>query len=291
MGQFIKKIAFLSIIVSSIFLLYNSYIYSRIDWNKINHFKPLYGEEHDIIMLNSSRGINIWSDLKDHYKVETLGVGGGGIQLQQAYLEYLSLKNNSAKYIVYFIEPLCFCNSRYEIPENSKPQKFDLDFFKILINKFGINWAIKYIRNYSYVYSNQDNIKVPIESYYNRTVEVNPSKEAQEKWKRKLYSFCGKNRDIEKQKDILLETVKLANKSFKDSKFIFIITPTLLGEEPYREELLLFLEKMKKEFNIPYYDFSDKPSSLEYYHNLDHLNKKGGIYFNKEFVIPVLNKY
>ena len=88
--------------------------YRKIDWEK-HPFTVGEQEDFDIVFLGSShvRVISaLWEKLGSEtfgfppgLKINSFAVNGGGLLMEQAYLEHFLQKKNSTKYILFFIDP------------------------------------------------------------------------------------------------------------------------------------------------------------------------------------------
>lgn len=72
------------------------------------------------------------------------------------------------------------------------------------------------------------------------------------------------------------------------STIIFITTPTLFGDWPHQQDVVDFMQKMNKNYNIKYFDFAGCMTNPAYFYDHHHLNTKGVVYFTEKFLKPAL---
>ena len=74
-----------------------------------------------------------------------------------------------------------------------------------------------------------------------------------------------------------------------NTKLVFVYTPEYIEGQKFvknRKQIMGIYKKFSKQYNIPFYDFSNAPISYQkkYFYNASHLNKTGSELFTNEFV-------
>ena len=265
--------------------------YQKIDWDTIEHKEPRVpcNEEFEVLMLGGSHA-NMYKELESALgkKVITLGTGGGGVLVQQAYTEYFFKKGNTAKYTLYIIDPVMLYTDRFDTPKRIKAQKFDKDLLVILFKKFGFNWTINTLKNYKTYYEkiNKERKKKDVKQRIGID-SVQLVKELEHLFERK--SKDAKRISLSRQKKKFFKTIEVLKKN--SSKLIFCIPPTLFGEnELFYPELLDFLQMYKEKFGTPFYDFKEEfnhPDGFKNFYDHSHLNEEGRSTFATEYLVPI----
>ena len=287
--------------------IYEAYqYYHKIDWKDPNSQADLFrkraknNEGYDMLMHGSSH-VMFGPDLElKGYKPFAVNTDGGGIMLQQAYMRYFFSKGNTAKRILYFIDPWAIHNNKYDglMPGRTRAEEFELSTFLFLLKEFGLeavyNYSKTYKQHYEVIQDTTRELKInKLEDYRGHPREQIDTflQGAKIKHMYGADDHFGEH-DYKVQKDKLLSTINYLYSINQKDKLIFIIPPTLLGKgQPFREGLIEYLEDMKKEHGIPYYDFGDvyhHPSTFHYFNDHDHLNPMGQNAFNDEYLIPIL---
>jgi len=249
-------------------------------------------QAYDVLIMGSSHG-RIFSRSGNHYRVEqmlgktvaNISRSAAGILPEKAYLDYFYSKGNSAKTIVYFIDPFVFSTRSWnERQYFLTDEPFEFGFLPMLFkhgidpgvtyayvkSKFGREWRnnhgiIKLDETYALKYIVQESVRNRIQALY------------PEGYSKATFDFYVP--ELEK-------TIRLAQQH--QSRIIFIIPSTLLGKTPGQDDLLTLLKQFETRYAIPYYDYSNAIRTPGLFYNHDHLNVRGVGYFTKHYLKPVL---
>jgi len=296
MKRFLKNISSFLFYLGLIFCIFLGcyiYFYQQIKWeNAILPIEISENDDYDLLILGASSAGNIaerYDYKKNHnLSMQSLHSTGGGLLIQQLYLEYFFKKRNTAKNIIFFIHPVMLYTSQWDGPNVCRLQRFDFDFVFSMFRKFGLRWTFDYLLEYRRHMKDTQMVfkkeRKPVTSIDSTIINARIT----------LVYGKGAGRDYPKQKETLLTNIKLILENHKEGNLIFCLPPTLLGDaEPYREEMLDFLEKMKIEYNIPYYDYSsiyNDVSNYKYFVDYDHLNEEGVSEFLNTHILSLLKK-
>jgi hypothetical protein len=92
---------------------------------------------------------------------------------------------------------------------------------------------------------------------------------------------------LERNCMIIQKTIEVAHNN--NSAILFVIPPALFGKWNGHELIIEFAEKMKKNYNINYYDFSETMIESRHYYDHHHLNSVGVKVFTEEMLLPILS--
>ena len=214
---------------------------------------------------------------------------GGGIVPEKLMFQSFLDRGNRAKTILYFIEPFVFYSHslnqqhRFVYYEPLEPKLLGrmafnhippMRIFTYIQSKFSYDWFAQEPQlmgcNHAIIEDPEiDMVKVALRS------------EA-------LYSD-GSQEDVFKYYTREFEQIIEIGRR-NGSRFVFVLAPTLLGDERGKEPLLAFLHEMEKRYNYPVYDFSNDLRDLKLYSDYDHLNAEGVERFVNEFLKPGIDK-
>ena len=247
---------------------------------------------YDLLIMGSSHG-RIFSRSGNHRKVEQiLGLrmaniarSGAGVVPEQAYLEYFFRNGNTAKTIVYFIDPFALSTEKWNerlyflTDEPFKPS------FVPLLFKHGIDSDViyNYIKSKFLQSWQKDHGMIREDATYCLKHRVEESVN-----KRIAAIFPdGYDKDrFEGYLDKLEKVIPYARS--KHSRLIFMIPPTLLGKTPGHEQLVERLRLFKEKYGTPWYDHSMAITNPRQYYNHDHMNVRGVAFFTEKYLKPAL---
>lgn len=273
------------------FWLENRYQYEN--WNtESNLFIIPENSSFDLLIMGTSHG-RIFSRNQNHLIVEkilskkilNISYSSGGIIPEEIFLEYFFKKGNKTKSIVYFIDPFVLYSSSwnekfYDLgiaePINalflSELFSFDINkrvIFDYFASKFTLKWITK-----------KPNDSLPIL----QTVSLNNS---DIKWRiNNLYPDSMNNNNFNKYANELKKVVSLSEKN--NAKIVFVI-PSTLFEDPGNKQLEKLLKIFKEKYNIPYYDYSSAIKDSNLFYDIDHLNRRGIIFFTTNYLKKIFN--
>lgn len=253
-----------------------------------NLFYITKNENYDAVFLGSSRVVPFdkWSnqDTIDKIldkKIMNLANQGGGVLNQYTYLSYFFQQDNKADKVIYFIDPFMLHTTQFDHSTMFNKEPFYLSF---LISALQTGVEAKTLENYlTSKFTFQPYIE-PIGKEKIHTFKINEKTKANRI--KYLYPDSLNKEIAEKQKQKILKIISLSKEN--NSKIEFVILPTLLGKEPGYEYLIAFLEKLKKEHGIVYYDFSGKMYNPEFFRDHDHLNSFGVGFLYRKYISQIL---
>ncbi len=256
-------------------------------------------EEFDLLFMGISHARN-FSRHKNHIRVEkilnkkiiNIGQGNGicGINEQLFYLDYFYHKKNKASTVIYFISPPLFFSET--LPKSSNTFDYEPFGFSFLFRYFLFSSENKKERLISYLQT-----KFAKNWYFHKPYSLNYKKEELTKIDFKVVSegqkMVFKNIIIAEKrflKSILRveETIDLALKN--KSKVILIIPPALFGKWNGHNKVKNFAIKMKHNYDVEFYDFSETVLSPKYYYDHHHLNTNGIVFFTTKYLKPIFRE-
>jgi hypothetical protein len=294
-----RFITFLTIFALITYLLVGVLEYG-LDWYKNSDISVLHeirsNKNYDLLLMGTShaRMFGVSGHKKDvqailDKKILSIANNGSGILPQKLYLELFYENHNNADTIIYFIDPWVFYSkdwneSNYYITD----EVYRFDYLKKLIaNRFSMGVIKEYLhKKLSYklfIYPIRRKLVFDesiSDSDYNALEEF--KKERLKLW----YPQGTSSKTFRKYSNYLEEIIKLSRKH--NSKVIFVLPPTLLGELPGQQEVGMYMKEIANKYGISFYDFSSAVNNRALYLNADHLNIKGVIYFSEKFLVPIL---
>lgn len=256
------------------------------------------GEATDTVLLGSSHAYLFSRFEKNHAMLqETLGPEvfnmamptGGGALPARLYFEYFFEQGNSAKQLLYFLDPFVLFNEgSNEYHKFVYYEPFEAGFFlKILRNsadwrraftyvrsKFGAAWffqkpepLIEHPHALTAEDVRPDRVQARIDSLYTEGMPEDHFARYCAEVER-ILALCGKH-GVEAH---------------------LLIPPTLLGPEPGAEQMLAWLREIQSQYAFHLHDLSGSTPDPKYYYNLDHLNTAGVGYFLREVLMPALDQ-
>ncbi len=250
-------------------------------------------QAYDVLIMGSSHG-RIFSRSGNHYRVEqvlgkkvaNISRSAAGILPEKAYLDYFYTKGNSAKTIVYFIDPFVFSTRSWnERQYFLTDEPFEFGFLPLLF-KHGIDPGV----SYAYIKSKfgrewrKNHGIITLDETY--ALKYIVQKSIQNRLDA-LYPEGYSKATFDSYVPELEKTIRLAQQH--QSRIIFIIPATLLGHTPGHADLLALLDRFKAKYQIPYYDYANVIRTPGLFYNHDHLNVRGVGYFTERYLKPVLD--
>ncbi len=257
-------------------------------------------EHFDFVILGLSHARN-FSRHNNHKRVEeilnrtfiNLGKGGGkgNIANQYVYFKYFLSRGNTAEHIYYFLSMPMFFAKRLD--ENAFTYQYEVlepCFFYQVLTGPDVNKGEKL---YSYVRSKFD--KRWRKGYgpwseKSRDIVLEKVDSAKIEHGFKLAYVDGLEFDtFEKNKGLMKETLELARKN--NIGITFIVTPSTFGQWPGHEEVMQFMDELKKGYGTNVYDFSNVYlGQKQYFYDHHHLNTDGVVKFTREYFKSVVDK-
>ncbi|OOV18391.1 hypothetical protein BXU10_01340 [Flavobacterium sp. LM4] len=221
-------------------------------------------------------------------KIVNIGQGGGkcGVNEQLFYLNYFYSKNNKVDTIFFILTPPILTSDKLPFSTNTFDEEaFDLNFFSQYLM---FDTENKYERIIQY---GQSKLKAPwinLKPDY-RIGKFDSLKKINIESVIKGIKFVhGDSINVEVLNKACLGVEKIV-KTAKQNKttIIMIIPPALFGKWPEHYLAVNLAKKMKKMYNVNYYDFSESVLNPKYYYDHHHLNTNGVVYFTKGFLKPL----
>lgn len=249
-------------------------------------------QTYDLLIMGSSHG-RIFSRGPNHRVVEgILGLrmaniarSAAGIIPENAYLDYFYAKGNRAGTIVYFLDPFVFSTDRWNERQFFLTEEpFEFGFLRQMI-RHGIDPGILY----AYVKSKfghewrKSHGVVRIDESFALQFRV---EESVRKRLDALYPDGYQKAVMETYIPKLEETLSLARRH--QSRVVFILPATLLGEMPGHADLTAQLKRLEQQVPISWYDFSNEIRDPRLFYNHDHLNRRGVRYFTEHYLREVI---
>lgn len=265
---------------------YNEYI------SKSLVFKIPDGEALDVVLAGNSAANMELVLTEKGYKTFSMNSLGGGIQIQKSYLEYFFMKKNTAKKVLYFLDSSMLSTDQFDKPAWWLFEKPELGFIKHLSKTFDINTILSYLIT-SLKQKQADGLQIRQSKPETRVIsEKIDSSSLLKRLDVLHHGRSEKKRKLQEQK--FIELVTSFQKHASGSELILIINAQLFGKDaPNKEELVTFLDKIKKEYGIKYYDYSDiynNPDTYDFFYDFDHLNTKGQTHLTEDYLIPILQQ-
>lgn len=279
--------------IISVLYFKNKYTYPRhLPWKTESVLSVIEDNTHyDITIMGSSHG-RLFSRNKNHEiveeklnrKVATLASASSCVVPAKVFLNTFYDNGNSTKLILYFIDPWCLFNDKFNIRYQYENEPFDQELLENL-RKFKVSEQI-------------------IDGYYNRTYnqgheplvykEVNYKTDVIEKVdsslvEKRLNELYENNIGKEISNDYVNSVEEIIDIAHThDTKIIFIIPPTLY-KDPHHKDLVDVLTSFQIDYKTVFVDMSESIPDSQYYYDLDHLNKNGVELF-LELLIKELNR-
>ncbi|OFY91160.1 MAG: hypothetical protein A3K10_14235 [Bacteroidetes bacterium RIFCSPLOWO2_12_FULL_31_6] len=250
------------------------------NWETESSLFVIHENKHyDIMIMGNSHGRQFSRGSNHKYFEEKTGkkminvargLGGGGISNMLINLEYFYQKNNSVDTILYFIDPYIFYYEEWNEAslfldnEPLDPLYFELCFK----NNISKNSLVNYVRT---KFSDDWLYKEKMQYHFNSLTKIDST--AVTKRLQALYIRAPQEKDFLKYALQVERIIQLAKT--RNTKIIFTLSPTLLGEQPQTKRLLVFLCQMQNKYGINYFNHYDKVKNTTMFTDHDHLNDVG----------------
>lgn len=286
MKIFLIKLSFfitINLFLAVAYLAITQNLYSYRNWETKSVLLAVpKNKNYDLVILGASNGRNL-SNAKNHLLVEralnkklfNLSKAAAGPIPEKAYLRYFYENGNSAKKIVYFLNPYAFYSDAWNEKLaflNAEP--LYLKFFEIAAeNGSSKEVLLSYVRS-KFTLSWLADIK-PLPENSGPDLELAKiDSEAVQKQAEFLYPNGLDKTAFNRYTNTLKEIVELAHKN--NSEVIFALTPTLVSERPGEKEVKNFALALEKEnAGVRFFDWSQAIADIRLYMDLDHLNAAG----------------
>ena len=254
----------------------------------------------DFMFLGLSHARN-FSRHHNHERIEKIldrnfinfgkGGGNGNIANQYVFLKYFLSRGNTTDHIYYILSmPMFFAKRLDENAYTYQYEMLNINFFFQILTGPDVNKGEKL---YTYVRSKFD-----------------------KRWRKKYGPWSEKSRDtvldkidstkivagfkrayvnglefdtFEKNKKLMKETIELAHEN--NIRVTFIVTPSTFGVWPGHDEVMAFMEELKKEYGTDIHDYSNVYlHQKQYFYDHHHLNTAGVMKFTKEYLKPLMDE-
>lgn len=252
---------------------------------------------YDFILLGSSHA-RIFSRYNNHKRVEkllnknfiNLSQGGdrGGIINQQTYLRYFYLRGNTAKTIVYLLDPYVFFNNEMDTNihlYDSEPFRLDF-FYQLLINQ-PKNLSI--LTSYLSKLLSKDNIPSFPKEYQVQANEDKVSSLSANILDNRIKSLYKDSYDDKSFNNNLNDLIKTIDMAIKNKAKVIIITPTTLLPKQSEDDYFFKAIKIIKNNKFEFYNYSNVIEDSNLYYDTDHLNTQGIITFTEDLLKPIMS--
>lgn len=250
----------------------------------------------DFVTLGTSR-TRIFSEFKGNYDFATRELGmnylnlaipfGGGILPEKMFLKYFFDRGNTAKTVVFFLDPFMMFSDAYNLQhrfvfyEPLRP-RFLLDLFR---NGIPIQRIITYVRSKFGLYWFQRGVTVK-ESDPRVAKHRDNDAEMARKRMESLYPEGTNEKTFQRYAKELTTIFDMAKAH--GARMVVIFPPTLLGPEPGAPQAKTFLAACKERYSFDFYDYTDAMRDYAYFADHDHLNSNGFQLFVKTYLAPIL---
>lgn len=280
----------LNALIVLIILIISQSLYHYDNWDSEGHLFVIPKDtNYDILMLGASHG-RVLSSSHNHERLEkilsknilNLSKTAGGVVPEKLYFSYFYTRGNSAKKVVYFLDPFVFFSKKwnegaYFLEDEPLSPRFLLEAIRQKLDKQII---FNYIRSkFTYFWFISRKPSTP-EIERGSLEAVNA--EAVRKRMERLYPDGMEGAPAAAYSEILEETIRLADEH--NNKIIFILMPTQLGDVPGSEYLIRKLKALKESGRSEFYNLSDIMREPKFYSDHDHLNTEGVEYFTKNYL-------
>ena len=212
--------------------------------------------------------------------------GGGLVPEKLMYQSFLD-RGNHARTILYFVEPFVF----YSHPLNQQHrfvyyEPLDAKLLgRMMTNHIPPKRILTYIQT---KFSCDWLLQTPQPMGCNHAIIEDPVINAQKVHIRResLYTDGISDEVFAYYSNEFEQLIELGRRD--GSRFIFILAPTLLGDEYGKEKLLALLQKVNTQYHYPVYDFTNSLRDLTLYSDYDHLNAEGAHRLVYDLLKPVL---
>ncbi len=263
------------------------------NWETESDLAIMPAREHvDLVFLGTSHA-RTFSRASNHRRVEMaldrriLNLargGGGGVVPMRAALSVFFERGNTVDTIVYFIDPWVLYSAAWN-EDNAfyEGEPFSLDFARQVYRYAGARGLRDYVLEkltWSWIDAAPDRTE--------QDERIVPARSADAAAKRiaNLYNAGTDPAVFRKYAALLEDLVVFATAR---TRLVFVIPPTLLGDEPGTPELRALLKRFRSTYGVPFFDLRDSITTPALFGDHDHLNTRGVTLFAAEFLRPALD--
>ncbi len=251
----------------------------------------------DAVFLGSSHTY-LFSRLKQHHEITERELGmhvwnlalpsGGGLRPARFFLDYFWEQGNTAKQVVYFLEPFVFFSSGANDAHKfiyTEPLRASF-LKKLVLERYPLRSILTYIRS-KFTRAWFFQAAEPMDA---QTYTFSPDTITPERIAFRIQTLYGDGLRNDYFHRYAREFVRIAEQCRqRNVPLTVIFPPTLLGPEPGAPRLMPWLNQQQREFGFAVHDFTTAMPDYRYYYNLDHLNTDGVTEFMRRFVRPALS--
>lgn len=252
----------------------------------------------DAVFLGSSHAY-LFSRFKENHAIVERELGmrvcnlalptGGGLRPARFMLEYFFERGNTAKKVVYFLDPFVFFSTGANDAHKFvyfEPLQFSF-LKKLAMDGYPLRSILTYIRSkFSYAWFFQEAQPLLGQTQTLEGEMIDPAKV-----KARMESLYGDGIREANFERYAREFVRIAEYcKARGAALYVIVPPTLLGPEPGTQRTFAWLEEQRKRFGFEVRDLCEAMPERKYYYNLDHLNTPGVERFMRDFVRPILRR-
>ena len=286
------------VILSGTIIAINKYINNYIPpQNKLfNHEKVdtlIIGSSHAKTFSACKNGNRIVDKILNQ-KIKILSIDGGGVKNLQIYLNLFYKKGGEAKKVIYLLDPFALSSEMFE-EKHDIFTELDLNLNNLML-LFKENVGFLNIKNYIFSSLHRNSVISIFKSFtksHKKSANPNDTKidnkftitdHSIKRRLRSLYPIGGKINEqvFNRQCKKLEKTIQIARHN--KSEIVFILPPTLLGEQPAYIMTIAYLKQLNKNYGIEYYDFSYVLQQKDFFSDADHMNVKGIEFFTKKYL-------
>ncbi|HPO11987.1 MAG TPA: hypothetical protein PLI09_00965 [Candidatus Hydrogenedentes bacterium] len=252
--------------------------------------------EFGAVFLGSSHTY-LFSRLKQHQEIADRELGmktwnlalpsGGGIRPARFFLEYFWEQGNTARQVVYFLEPFVFYSSGANDAHKfiyAEPLRGSF-LKKLVLDRYPLRSVLTYIRSkFTQAWFFQQPEPMEAQTYTFDPATITPERIAY-----RMETLYGDGLREDYFQRYAREFVRIVEQCRQRGVPLTVIfPPTLLGPEPGAPRVIQWLKEQQRQFGFSFHDFTTAMPDYHYYYNLDHLNTDGVREFMHTFVRPVL---
>lgn len=255
-------------------------------------------DSYDLVILGISHARN-FSRYGNHEKMEcildkkiiNLGQGGGncGINEQLFYLDYFYKMGNKTKEVYIVLTPPMLSSEK--LPISSKTFEKEVFSFAFLYNYLCFNSVNKRERITNYLQSKFHKewlyLKPDLSQGKKNYLTAIDSNKINDGFKLAYQEKINYNQFNESCSQVI-KIIELAQKNGSNLKLF--VPPALFGKWLEHNQTIEFLNKVEKEYNCNWQDYSESVTLPELYYDHHHLNTRGVIYFLEHYLKTFINE-
>jgi len=252
------------------------------------------GQQVDVVILGTSHARN-FARFGNHARLErilgksvvNLSRGNGaGVVPMKAYLETFYDEGNRCRELVWFIDAWALYSANWnEEYTDYACEPFSFSFAtRLLLNGASAPALHGYLRS-KFSWEWVASAPAPQPCCEHRVARRDETAVRQRI--ENLYHAGTDEATFDRYASVVEEVVQLAQR--QGTRVRFVLSPTLLGEEPGRARLLALLEDLERRYATPFHDLTVAIEETELFEDHDHLNTAGVERFAAEHLHPLLN--